>query len=101
MTPQGIKDIERRESTGTITLKALEEAGDALGMRLVYGFVPKNGSLEEMIEQKAREVAEKIVKRTSTTMKLEDQENSKERLKQAIDELTAELKKEMPKSLWD
>jgi len=34
-------------------------------------------------------------------MKLEDQENSENRIKKAIDERTAFLKNEMPKILWD
>ena len=70
-------------------------------MHFVYAFVPKKDSLEQMVERKARENAQTIVKRTSTTMKLEDQENSEERIKQAIEELTAQIKREMPRSLWD
>lgn len=101
ITPQSVKNIEKREGEGTLTLKTLKDAAAALDMRFVYGFIPKDGSLEKMIERKAREMAEKIVTRTSTTMKLEDQENSNQRIKQAIEELTDELKKEMPKSLWD
>jgi predicted DNA-binding mobile mystery protein A len=101
MTSQGVRDIEKRETDGTITLKSLIEAGDALDMKFVYGFVPKNGTLEDMVEKKAREKAVKIVQRTSDTMKLEDQENSQKRLKQAVDELVQEIKREMPRSLWD
>ncbi len=101
ITPQSVRDIERREKEGSITLNTLRDAGDALNMKLVYGFIPKDGSLERMIELKAFEMAKSIVKRTSNTMKLEDQENSQERLAEAIKELTQELKKEVPKSLWD
>jgi predicted DNA-binding mobile mystery protein A len=101
VTPQGVKKIEKNEAEGGITINALREAGDALGMRLVYGFIPKNGSLEKMIERQADEMARKIIMRTSTTMKLEDQENSNQRLKEAIAEMTEELKREMPKTLWD
>ncbi|WP_316846144.1 hypothetical protein [Pedobacter psychrodurus] len=72
-----------------------------MNMELVYGFVPKAGSLDAMIEEKANELATKIVLRTSNTMKLEDQENFKERVEKAINERTEELKKEMPKILWD
>lgn len=100
MTPQGVRDIERRELDESITLKSLKEAGDALDMKFVYGFVPKSGSLEKLIEIKAREFAEKIVYRTSTTMKLEDQENSEARLKEAVKELAEEIKREIPGSLW-
>lgn len=101
ITPQGMKDIERREEEGTITLNALKEVADALDMHFVYAFIPKKYSLEQMVERKAREYAQKIVSRTSTTMKLEGQENSEERIKQSIEELTAQIKHEMPRNLWD
>lgn len=39
--------------------------------------------------------------RTSNNMKLEGQENTKERIQMAIKEHTEELIKEIPKSLWD
>jgi predicted DNA-binding mobile mystery protein A len=94
---QGVLDIERREKDGSITIKSLRELGRVLDMELVYGFVPKAGSLGAMIEEKANELVTKIVLRTSNTMKLEDQENSKERVEKAINERTEELKKEMPK----
>ena len=70
-------------------------------MKLVYALVPKDGSLDDLINRKAKELATTIVARTSNTMKLEDQENSEERLKKAIEERTAIIKNEMPKTLWD
>lgn len=101
ITPQSVREIEQRERDGTITLKSLRDAGAALDMQFIYGFIPKDNSLEKMIELKAYEAAAKIVNRTSTTMKLEDQGNSNDRLKQAITELAEEIKREVPKSLWD
>lgn len=101
VTPQGVAKIEKNEAEGSITLNSLREAGDALNMKLVYGFVSKDGSLEKMIEKRAAELAHKIVMRTSATMKLEDQENSDQRIREAIADMTEELKREMPKSLWD
>jgi predicted DNA-binding mobile mystery protein A len=101
MTPQGVRAIENREREGTLTLNALQDAAHALEMKLVYGFIPNDGSLEKMIERKAYEVAEKIVERTSATMKLEAQENSEERIKQAVKELAEDIKREMPRKLWD
>jgi len=98
---QGIYQLENREQSGNITLKSLEKTADALDMKLVYAFVPKDGSLDALIERKAKELAVKIVSRTSNTMKLEAQENSKERIEQSITERTAILKYEMPKILWD
>ena len=84
-----------------ITLKSLRETARALDMELVYGFVPKEGTLEKYIESKARSLAEKIVYRTSNTMKLEDQQNTNERIKKAIEERTMIIKQELPKTLWD
>ena len=49
-------------------------------MQLVYGLVPKDGSLEALIERKAKELAKQIVMPTSNTMKLEDKKNPKERI---------------------
>ncbi len=101
ISKQGVLDIEKREADGSITIKSLRELGRVLDMELVYGFVPKDGSLEAMIEKKSNELATKIVLRTSNTMQLEDQGNSKERIKKAIKERTEEIKNELPKVLWD
>ncbi|MBY0245310.1 MAG: mobile mystery protein A [Sphingobacteriaceae bacterium] len=101
VTKQSVADLERREKEGAITIKTLREAANALEMELVYGFVPKHGSLEALVDQKAKELAYKIVMRTANTMKLEDQENSKKRIEAAIKEKTVEIRREMPKFLWD
>lgn len=101
ITAQSVKEIESREANGTITLNSLNEAARALDMKLVYGFVSKHETLEAMIENRAQEIAQQIVMRTNTTMALEDQQNSEERIKKAIAQKTMEIKNEMPKYLWD
>ena len=101
ITKQSVQDIERREKDGSISLKALREAARALDMQLIYGFVPNDGSLEALIDRKATELAKQIVQRTSNSMKLEDQENSKQRIEKAIEERATIIKTEMPKTLWD
>lgn len=101
ITKQSVKEIELREKDGTITLNSLREVARSLDMELVYVFVPKDGSLNALIDRKAREMATAIVQRASNTMKLEDQENSDQRIQQAIEERFSELKSEMPKALWD
>ncbi|MEI6596204.1 MAG: mobile mystery protein A [Bacteroidota bacterium] len=101
VTKQGIQDIEKREKDGSVTIKSLKEIARVLDMQLVYGFIPNDGSLDALIERKAKDLASKIVLRTSNTMKLEDQENTKKRIDNAIKERTEEIKKEIPKILWD
>ncbi len=96
-----VKQMEQREAEGSITIRALREAAKALDMQLVYGFVPNDGSLEALIDRKAKELATKIVMRTSQTMKLEAQENTRTRLEKAIEERAAEIKSETPRMLWD
>ena len=100
-TSVSVKEIEEREEKRTITLKKMIEVGKALDLQFVYGFVPKESSIEKMIEKRAQQVAREIVMRTSHTMKLEEQENSEERLRQAIKERAGILKQELPKHLWD
>ena len=101
ITPQGAKKIEQREHDGSITLSSLREAAAALDMQFVYGFVPREESLKKTIENRARQIATKIVMRTSHTMHLEDQALPKEELQRAIEEKTQELMREMPGYLWD
>ena len=101
MTKQGIKEIEERESSESISIKSLRKVGKALDMNFVYGFVPIHGSAENLVDKRAHKLARKIVLRTSQNMQLENQGNSEERISQAITELANEIKQEMQKSLWD
>jgi predicted DNA-binding mobile mystery protein A len=101
VTRQGAENLEKREKEGTITLKSLEDAGRNLNMKLVYGFIPIDGSIKKTIEKRARELALEIVRTTSNTMVLEDQENTNERLKKAVEDKAKQLVYEMPRHLWD
>jgi predicted DNA-binding mobile mystery protein A len=101
ITSVSVREIEERERNKTITLKKLNEIAEALDLQLVYGFLPKESSLEKMIEKRAEQIAREIVLRTSHTMALEDQENRQERIQQAIKDRTRLLKQEIPKHLWD
>jgi predicted DNA-binding mobile mystery protein A len=101
ITPQAIRQMELREKTGSISVKGLRDVAHALDMRMVYVFIPEGGSIKTYIEKTAVRVATEIVMRTSQTMKLENQENSKERIAQAVKEKTEELIREMPSYLWD
>jgi hypothetical protein len=73
------------------------DLNNVISMAIADGVLTKNE--RETIRKK--ELAVKIVKRTSNSMKLEDQENSEIRLKKAIEERITSLKNEVPKILWD
>lgn len=101
ITPQSVKEMEEREQNETVSIKVLRQFGKSVNLKLVYGFIPQSGTLEDIIEKRANELAIEIVKRTSISMELEDQENSRSRIQKAIKEKANEIKTEMPKYLWD
>lgn len=100
-TKGAIQKMEEREATGQITINKLKELSRALDMQFVYGFVPKDGSINNLIDKKAESLARKIVLRTHQNMKLENQGISNSKIEDSIVELANEIKREMRKSLWD
>jgi predicted DNA-binding mobile mystery protein A len=56
ITKQSAQEIEQREKEGSIKIKTLRETANALDMQLVYGFVPKDGTLENLIDRKVKEL---------------------------------------------
>lgn len=101
ITRQGVKRIEESEANGTITLNSLEDVATALDLKLVYALVPKNETIDDLIQKKADKLAQKIVLRTNQNMKLEDQGIGNDKIAETIKELANEIKREMRKSLWD
>lgn len=101
ITRQGVKKIEESEAKGTISINSLKDVAQVLDLKFVYGFVPKDGTIDNLINIKAEKLARKIVLRTNQNMKLEDQGIRNGKVDEAIIELANEIKREMRKSLWD
>ena len=101
ITPQGVKDLEKREREGGITINSLKEVGRALDMDLVYGFISRHNNLEDMIEKRAREIAEEVVLRTSKCINLVNRKNFENEVKKEITQKTYEISSKMPSYLWD
>ncbi len=101
ITRQAVKRIENSEVYGTISINLLREVGQAMDMRFVYGFVPNHGSISNLIDKKSHELAKKIIQRTDHTMMLEDQATDKEYLNGAVEELAAQIRQELRRSIWD
>ncbi len=101
ITTQSVKEIEDREQSGSVSINVLRQVGESLNMKFIYGFIPQSGTLDKMIEQKAKALAKEIVLRTSNTMQLEDQENTEERISKSIQEKKEEIIRKMPRYLWD
>lgn len=101
ITPAGVKEMENREKNGSISLNGLKDFASAMNLKFVYAFIPNDGSLEKMIENRAFEIAQQIVLKASHTMALEDQQNNPARIKKAIKARAQQINNEMPKYLWD
>ncbi|MBP6013294.1 MAG: mobile mystery protein A [Alphaproteobacteria bacterium] len=93
-------EIEKAEADGSITLKTLERAADALGCRVVYALVPER-PLTERIERKALEIADLRIGAVEQTMSLTDQSVDDGKIREKIRrQLAADLLK-TPARLWD
>ena len=72
-----------------------------MDMQLVYALVPKQNSIKNLVDTRSYELAKKKVLRTGHNMQLENQGISDDKIKDAIDELAEDIKREMRRSLWD
>lgn len=93
-----VKQLERNERAGTVTLQTLKRAADALDADLVYALVPRKG-LRTVIGARAREVAESRIAPIAKSMALEEQGLTKAEIARQIDELAKELMAK-PEALW-
>jgi len=64
---------EKAEAEGRITLRSLRTLASALDCDLVYALVPRVGSMQELIENRARSQAKRNVLGVEHSMALEDQ----------------------------
>ena len=65
--------LEKGEAEDRVTLKSLRAAGNALDCDLVYALVPRAGSMQELIENRARAEAKNRVLGVEHSMALENQ----------------------------
>ena len=95
-----IVELEQSEVSGTVTLKTIQRAAEALGCRLVYVLVP-----EKPLVKTVRERAEFIANRRSSavehTMRLEDQVVKDKRAARVLREQMIDELLKRPSRLWD
>ena len=82
--PQSVESLEQSEESGTIQLKTLRRAAEALDCTLVYALVP-NTTLESAVNTRARDIALRDLGRVAHTMKLEAQGTGDADLEARID----------------
>jgi predicted DNA-binding mobile mystery protein A len=97
VSPQTVDAMEKSEAAGTIQLNTLGRAAEALDCTLVYALVPKT-SLENTVNNRARQIATAALARISHTMKLEDQDTGDEELEALIEDYIRQIK---DRDLWN
>lgn len=100
VSPPRITQLEADETDGRVTIKTLRRSAEALDCVLVYGLVPRT-SLEEMVKQQARKVAQAQVQYVSHSMQLEAQKLPEALLQQEVEAVTEAVLKAWPRHLWD
>jgi predicted DNA-binding mobile mystery protein A len=96
--PQSVEALEKSEANGSIQLKTLRRAAEALDCKLVYALVP-NTSLETVVRERARKIAMRDLGRVAHTMKLEAQGTEDDKLEERIEAYIRDVLKE--RDLWN
>lgn len=100
VVPSRIVALEKAEIHGSVTLKSLREAAEAMDCVLVYALVPKQ-PLDDILRARAVERADREMQRLDHTMRLENQGLLPEDLAAARERKIEELLAGTPRRLWD
>lgn len=90
----------QNEQAGTISLNQLEKMAEAMGGKLVYAIIPREGPVEEIVMAQARKKAKRIIQRTRAHMALEEQTEGLRSQEEMVEELAGEIAREMPRDFW-
>ena len=96
--PQSVGALEKSEATGSIQLKTLRRAAEALDCTLVYALVP-NTSLDDVMRARARKIALRELGRVAHTMKLEAQGTGDAHLEARIETYVRDVLRD--RDLWN
>ena len=94
-----ITALEQAEANDAITLKSLRQAAEALDCTLVYALVP-NKPIDDLVRERAAQVADEQLARTHHSMRLEDQALDPRDLAEVRTSLINKLVHE-PQRLWE
>jgi predicted DNA-binding mobile mystery protein A len=90
----------QNEQAGTISLNQLDKLAEAMGGKLVYAIIPREGPVEEIVMAQARKKARRIVQRTHAHTALEEQTEGLGSLEEMIEEVARDIAFDRPRDLW-
>ncbi len=100
VTKASVFNTEKAELSGGVTLKKMEQMAQGMGCRFVYFVIPEK-PVKDILSDRARIKAEKIVTQASYQMALEAQALSNKQLRFEVDRLQQEILRESPSDLWN
>lgn len=100
VSPPRVTNLERNELSGSVTIKTMRQAAEAMDCVFVYALLPRE-SLASILRKRAEALARKRIASVSHTMLLEGQALSVEEQARALESEVEALLREMPKELWD
>ena len=100
VSPPRISVLEKDELNGSVSLKTMRQAAEALDCVFVYAVIPRE-SLTDIVRKRAQSLAGKRLARVSHSMLLEAQQLTDNEQQNAFDSEVEELIRNMPKELWD
>lgn len=97
-----INQIEKREPKKRVTLESLEQVARAMDCKLVYAIVPQEvgGTLEDIIDARAKEAATRIMRNVAHSMRLEAQGTSEKEIIREVERIAKELKESGDARIW-
>ncbi len=90
----------QNERAGTISVNQLEKIAEAMGGRLVYAIIPREGPVEEIVLAQARAKARRIIQRTRAHMALEEQTEGLRSEAEMVEELAGDIIREGRRDFW-
>jgi predicted DNA-binding mobile mystery protein A len=94
-----VAQFEKSEKDGSITVKTLRSAAEALDCTLIYALVPRT-SLDDLMMERASIIADEQLARTHHTMSLENQALLPDDLKAERKRLVDDILRDDPARLW-
>ena len=92
--------VEKKERSGSVTVKTLQMIAEAMGCRFVYAIIPET-TTSKIIANRALKKAKFLVEQAGNQMVLESQGLSLKQMQQEIERLCQELQLKMPSDLWE
>ncbi len=95
-----VSKTEKKELSGSVTIKTMQQMAEAMGCRFVYTIVPEK-SVEDLVQARAKVKATALVERTNKHMALEGQTLSSQQIQFEIERLQRDMLNMPPFDFWD